>query len=358
MSRILSIMILVVLTVSMLLIGCVPPEEVPVSPTPEEQPEVIEWRFHSQTTEKRPEFTAQKDWADMVYKATDGRLKITVYPYGALGVTDDAILRAVGQGLLESSFSYGGYYTRDEPILSMLVPNACGVFTSRKEYVEILPYATELAREIYAKWNCHLFTWYGIPGCYVGLAARQPINSLEGMKGLKLRVFPDPIQIEALSSLGVSAQTFPQADIYLNLKNKVVDGAVVLVGMESALSLPEVTPYYSTFTYYTAGVGHICNEDAFQALPKDIQDILTKVSEEHARKWNERALDCSWDDETLVSLAKEQGLNLLPDFSDEDKQALSNAAVKAWRKIAEQYGPEAVKYQKLMEAELNRIRES
>jgi TRAP-type C4-dicarboxylate transport system substrate-binding protein len=360
MSRILSVMVLVVLTVSMLLIGCAPKTAAPeeeIAP-PEEAPAVIEWRFHTPHTEGRAEFVAEEEWRDMLFEATNGRLKVTIYPGGSLGYTDDNMLRIVGEGVIESAYTYGGYCTRDEPILSILVPNAAGVFTNRAEYVRILPYATEQARKLYADWGCRLLSFYAVPGCYVGLAARDPINTLEGMKGLKLRAFPDPIQIEALKSLGVSAETFPQADMYLNLKNKVVDAAVAIVGMLGAYSLTEVTPYFSGFTVYSGACGHMVSEDAFQALPADIRDIVLQVTEEHTRKWNEKGLDCSWDDETLATLVKEQGLVLLDDFSDEDKEALSVAAIEAWAKIAEQYGPKAVMYQELMQAELERIRAS
>jgi len=365
MKRVLSLIGLSILVLS-LVFGCAPetappaeeappPGEEEEAPPPEEEaPAVIEWRYHTPLTEARVEYAAIKDWCDTIYEATDGHLKVTIYGGRSLGFKDDDMLRICGGGTIESFMSYPGYVSRDEPAMAMILPNF--VLQNQDEYLGIFPYAVEQIKELYAEWNIRVLTEYPQPVCYVCLVAEESLNTVEAMKGKKIRCW-DTVQAEALKSLGIPAEIFPQSDAYLALKTGMIDGSLHSVPAAGPQSLHEVVDYFSVIGISCAPQGIACNEDAFQALPADVQDIVLQVSKEHQQKIIENARDCSNDEEAIEWL-REQGMIILPEFSDEEKLILSDAANKVWVARAEEYGAKAVEYQKRMQTELERLRAS
>jgi len=359
-NKVIMSILSVVLIAGLVLVGCAKPATPEVETPPEEEApvevEVIEWRFHSPHTEKRTEYALQLDWANMISEATDGRLKVTIYPGGALGFKDADMLRVVGkEATIESFLACPNYVTRDEPALSVLMPHGCGVFVSREEVQKMMPVAIEQGEKLYAEWGIRLLNWYPTPACYTGITAVEPLNSLEAMKGKKIRCY-DVIQASAFRSLDVAAEVYPQADIYLNMKTGVSDAAVGYPTMVKNLSLQDVANYYSLFTVNTVPTGPAVNEEVFQALPADLQEIVLRVSKEHQEKYIKSCIDCSQDEADLAWIENETSVIILPEFSEEDKAVFSAAAFAAWKAKAEEYGPKAVEVQRIMQAELERIR--
>ena len=79
--------------------------------------------------------------------------------------------------------------------------------------------------------------------------------------------------------------------------------------------------------------------DAFKALPQDVQDAFTKVTNEFQSTFTERMMQYS--DESLANLEKD-GLELVM-ASDADKEALRNIAIPLWDDYAKANGDNAVK---------------
>jgi len=319
-------------------------------------PDVFEWRFHSPHSEERTEYALQLDWVNMIYAATNGRLKVTIYPAGALGFKDADMLRVVGlDATIESFLACPNYVTRDEPTLSVLMPHGCGVFTSREEVQKMMPVVIEEGKKIYAEWGIRVLSWYPTPACYTGFASVGPCDSIEALQGKKVRCY-DVIQAAALRSLGIAGEVYPQADIYLNMKTGVSDAAAGYPTMVKNLSLQEVANYYSLFTVNSIVTGPAVNEQVFQALPADLQEIVLRVSKEHQEKYIETCVICLEDEGDLAWIRNETSVIVLPDWSDEDKAAFSAAACAEWQAMAVEFGPKAVELQKVIQAELERIR--
>jgi len=348
--KMLLIPLALLLAISLVAIGCAKPAPAP-APAPEL--EVIEWRFHTPHTEARAEYVLQQDFVDMVYEATDGRLKITPYPGRALGFKDGDMLRLCGGGSLESFMSYPGYVSRDEPSIAIILPNF--VLRDREELIALMPVANKNYRVLYGEWNIRVLTQVPTPLHYLGLASTESLSSLELMKGKKIRCF-DIIQAATLNELGIPAEIMPQSESYMALKTGMLDGTIhTLASAIPGLSLYEVADYFSIVGLSTVTLGVSCGEDALRALPPDIQNIVLQVAKEHEQKWFELgAAGCPYDDDAIVFL-KEQGMTML-EFSDADKELLTDTGAIMWVERAEEYGTKAVMYQEMMQAELERIR--
>ena len=324
----------------------------PVAATAQTQEKPVVWRMHSPHTTGRLVFQAQKDWAEMIEKASGGRIKMEIYPGGSLGFKDADILGALKNGLLETSYLYGSYYTRDEPALGLILAQM--VFNSRDEMLAMLPTAFEQYRKLYDGWDVHLTTMWPTLNCNVAAMGKNPYPDLASMKGKKIRVW-EAQQVDTLKALGVAAVVIPQNDLYLAMKTGVVDGAIHFPEALKELSLHEDAKFFSLVQPVPVAQSMGISKKALAALPPDLRDAVLKASEAHRQKWLAQTRECKTEEQDIAwALAK--GVKQLPPFSEADRKALSDAAIKVWRERAAKVGEKGVRYQQLMEAELMKVR--
>ncbi|MEO6958899.1 MAG: TRAP transporter substrate-binding protein DctP [Burkholderiaceae bacterium] len=312
----------------------------------------IVWRMHTPHTEGRVVYEMQKDWSDMVMKGTGNRIKVEMYPGGALGFKDADILGAMKNGLIEASYVYGGYYGRDEPTLGMILAQM--VFNSREEFLKILPLAFEQYGKLYGEWGIQLASLWPTLNCNVATMGKEPYSSIASLKGKKIRVW-EAQQVDTLKQLGVSAVVIPQNDLYLAMKTGVVDGAVHFPEALKELSLYEDAKSFSLMQPVPVAQGIGVSKKALQALPSDLRELVIQTSAKHREKWLGLTQECKTEQKD-IDWAISKDVKQLPDFSQEDRKLISDTAIKVWRARAVRVGDKAVKYQQIMEKELIRVR--
>jgi TRAP-type C4-dicarboxylate transport system substrate-binding protein len=98
-------------------------------------------------------------------------------------------------------------------------------------------------------------------------------------KGLKIRVMP--LYIPFMKALGASPVTMPPTDIYTAMERGVVDGFMwPRVGMIS-WGLQEVTKFMIVPGVFQMEPATMINLDRWKKIPKDLQDLLLEVIQEH-----------------------------------------------------------------------------
>jgi len=315
------------------------------------QSKPIEWRIHTPHGDGRSEWVIEKEWADGLTKESGGRLKVSLFPRGALGFKDADMLRVVPQGVIEGYLYYPGYIVRDDPILALTSPEM--ILYQREHFVNYWPAAHEASKQrLSSKWKIRLSVTFTSPACSVGIVGRQPFNTLESMKGKKIRAWEVP-QMETLKKLGVPTQMMSQSEVYLALKTGVLDGA--LFGVSPFLNpMHEVAKYWSTLYQGSMLLGMATSEAAFRALPPDLQAMMQKFEANLMKKWATEVTGwCAQYDDAEFKQVKEKGGVVLSPFPKADQDLLVKAAVEGWRERAKELGVEAVKYQKKLETALS-----
>lgn len=310
----------------------------------------IVWRYHTPHTKGRVNFQVEKDWADMITKATHGRIEVEMYPGSALGFKDADMLRTLKAGLVETSFLYGGYYTRDAPILSLVMPQM--VFSSRDEMLRVLPFAIKQYKKLYGEWGVTVATVWPTLNCHIAVISKEPYDTLASLKGKKIRVW-EAQQVDTLHRLGIGATVIPQNDLYLAMKMGVVDGAIHYPEAIRTLSLNETAKYFSIIQPVPVIEIIGISNAALQSLPTDLRDIVLRTSEKHREKWSRETQKCEGE-KKAITWATTHGMSRLPDFTEKDRRSLSSAAIKVWKERAERIGPNALKMQQLMQGELTK----
>ncbi len=118
----------------------------------------------------------------------------------------------------------------------------------------------------------------------------KAVRKLEDMKGLKIRATGlSSLVAEALGGVPVAS---PMPETYQNLQKGVVNGSVHPLEANKGWRLGEVTDY-ATCAFsagYTTAFFVVMNKDKWNALPKDIQQIIRDINEEwlvkHGDAWD------------------------------------------------------------------------
>lgn len=112
----------------------------------------------------------------------------------------------------------------------------------------------------------------------------RPVESLEDLQGLKIRVPQNPIMIAAFESWGSSPTPMAWSEVYSALQQGVVDGQENPVNVLLAVKFHEVQDYVTDIDYVLQTGALVLSEQFYQQLPGDLQDAVTKAGQE-AMEW-------------------------------------------------------------------------
>ena len=116
------------------------------------EPAVYHWKFHSYLPVAEPDHSvANAKFCEMVEKNTKGRVKMTLFPAGAIVQSPD-LMNATRDGVIEMSSWDCGYGAGSVPVLGV-VSGLPMSWRNQRELVEILSDfgLSELSRDAYTK---------------------------------------------------------------------------------------------------------------------------------------------------------------------------------------------------------------
>lgn len=214
-------------------------------------------------------------WAKEVEQRTEGRVKITLYPGGALGKAPDHHDMVVG-GVCDIAYMIHGYTAGRFPLTSVMeLP--CLIPTSEV--------GTRVTGDIYKKYLKPehesvkmLFIWCMAPAQLH--TSKKPVHTLADFKGLKLRT-PGAHQAAMVEKLGGTPLSMPITEVYSSLEKGVADGAVLPWEVIKPFKFQEVTKYHTIGNLYSMTNCVVMNLDTWNSLPSDIQKIIDEVDSEY-----------------------------------------------------------------------------
>lgn len=269
MRRISSILRSAVVTGAALLLG---------SFAAQAEPEVT-LRLHHLLGPKAPAHTKMiVPWSKRIEDASNGRIKIEIYPSMSLGGKPPELIRQVRDGVVDIIWTVNGYTP--------------GLFP-RAEVFE-LPFihtnntvATNLAmNDLYEDYLKEDFK--GVKPLFLHVHAGQgiqmvdtPVHAPADLAGKKIRI-PTRTGAWVLEALGANPVGMPVPELPQALSKKVVDGALIPWEIIPALKLQDLTDYQielqnktrlGTTTFQVS-----MNQDRWDSLPDDLKKIFTDNS--------------------------------------------------------------------------------
>ncbi|HBX40653.1 MAG TPA: ABC transporter substrate-binding protein, partial [Marinobacter adhaerens] len=210
--------------------------------------------------------------ADMAETMSDGRLQIRIDPSNKhkapFGIFD-----LVRNGQYDMGHTASYYYKGSIPNAMYFTTIPFGLIAPEMYAWFYHGEGMELMQKVYEPYGMLSFPG-GNTGNQMGGWFREEINSLEDLKGLKMRT--PGFAGEVMSELGVAVTNLPPGELYTALERGTVD-AVEWVGpaLDFQMGFHQIAKYYySGWQEPGAEVQFLINKKTWEELPKDLQEIL------------------------------------------------------------------------------------
>jgi len=272
---------------------------------------------------------------ELIRKETQGAVDIAAFPNNQLG----------GETDMESQLRSGAleFMTTSPAVLQTVVPtsgiNAVPfVFKNYDKVWAAMDGALgEYVAEAVADYGIYMFHKATIDNGFRNItSSTKPIQTVEDLKGFKIRVPVTPLWVDAFKSMGASAVALNLPELYSALQTKVVDGEENPLVQINAFRFYEVQKYCSLTRHVWDGNIVIANAKKWKALPKEVQDVITRNFNEMAIK--QRADVFKMNNELRTEMTQ-KGLIFNEVDSEPFRQTLVNAGFYTnWK---EKYGPKA-----------------
>ncbi|OGB16664.1 MAG: ABC transporter substrate-binding protein [Burkholderiales bacterium RIFCSPLOWO2_12_67_14] len=197
-------------------------------------------KFANQNAAGHPIVQGMEKFAEIVAAKSGGKIKVNVFPSGQLG-SDQANVSALQGGTLEmASMNSGIFASQVKEFAAYDLPF---VFANGKEADAVVdgPFGHKMHAKLEEKGLVGL-GYYEL-GFRNITNSKRPITKVEDIAGLKLRVIPNPINIDWVKALDANPTPLPWPEVYAALEQKAVDGQENPVATIFGAKLYEVQKY-------------------------------------------------------------------------------------------------------------------
>jgi TRAP-type C4-dicarboxylate transport system substrate-binding protein len=215
-------------------------------------------------------------------KLSKGRIQITHHPGASLGYKSKDQFDAVSDGALPIADTYVGPLRGIHPIflLSSLPFMAKTIDDAKVLWTVSIPYYQKVLKE------SNQILLYASPWPPSGLWAKKPVRSLGDLKNLKMRTY-DPNGTITFKNAGAAPIQLSWSDVVPQLGTGGIDA--VLTSAEGGVSSKfwDLLSHFTEINYSSPLNMIHMNADAFNSLPKDLQQAVMKAAEmanDHAWK--------------------------------------------------------------------------
>jgi len=272
-----------------------------------------------------------------IHQRTNGRIEVQYFPQGQLGSETqmlNKVRQSVMQGMCISASVTGDILTKHQ-ILNMpfLFRNwkEMRIFTYSPEGQELME--DDLWSPLGLKAiNFHHYSYFNVA------TARDKVDSFEKVKEIKFRLPPSGSFREHFAAWHMKPISTPFGEIYSSLKQGVMDGLPHTDMIIHTLKLYEVINYITRTESLVGWEVMIYNNKWYNALPKNLQDILTDVS----TKLNMMAsIAIEKQDYKAQLLFAKKGIEII-ELSPKEKEKFREASRPVYNKMKKDIGEDYV----------------
>ncbi|MES2784504.1 MAG: TRAP transporter substrate-binding protein [Pseudomonadota bacterium] len=217
-----------------------------------------------------------------ILKETNGQLAIEVFPNSQLG-SDTDMISQVRSGAIDMMSTAGG-------VFATLIPSAAVAVTPF--VFADLPTAFRAmdgdlgahVRAGFTKVNLVPVGKVWDHGFRQITMSTKPINAVQDLNGVKLRVPATPVLQQTFKALGASPTTIGIGEAYTALQTKVVDGQENSLAIIEAQRFYEVQKYCSLSNHSWECFWIAANPKSWAAVPENLRQVATRAFDAHAVK--------------------------------------------------------------------------
>jgi tripartite ATP-independent transporter DctP family solute receptor len=243
-------------------------------------------KFANQNAAGHPIILGMEKFKEIVEKNSGGKIKVNVFPGGALG-SDQANVSAIQGGSLEMASMNSGIFAAQ--VKEFAIFDFPFMFASGKEADAVVdgPFGKKLHAKLEDKGLIGL-GYYEL-GFRNITNSKRAINKVEDLEGLKLRVIPNPINVDWVKALGANPTPLPFPELYAALDQKAVDGQENPVATINGAKLYEVQKHLALTGHQYNPQSVIISKKFWEKLSAAEQKIVADAVTESAKFQREKA---------------------------------------------------------------------
>ncbi len=233
-----------------------------------------------QNPKGHPIVTGAEKFAEIVNSKASGKLKVNVFAGGALG-SDFQVITAmqggtVEMGVMNSSIMAG-------TVKEMAVYDFPFLFRSEKEADAIVdgPFGKKMHDKLEEKGMVGL--GYFELGFRNMTNSKRPLNKVEDIAGLKLRVIPTAINVDWVSALSANPTPLPFPEVYSALEQKAIDGQENPFTVIHANKLQEVQKHLAITNHQYNPQSVVISKKFWDRLSADEKKLLQDATAEASK---------------------------------------------------------------------------
>lgn len=135
----------------------------------------------------------------------------------------------------------------------------------------------------------------------------RPIAKPEDMNGIKLRVQPSPIYLDAFKALGANPVPMPWSDVFTATQQGAVDGLEIPLAVIYTNKFPEITKYLSLTRHTINTPALVMSGQTFKKLSKEAQENVRTAAKNSVARQREKMAEINAG---ILEKLKEAGMQV------------------------------------------------
>ncbi len=272
---------------------------------------------------------------EVIEKESNGAIKVKTFYGGSLG-DEQANVKQCRDGELDLAVLATGNLTPFAPAaglvyLPYIFPNTESAYKLYSNKTFMNKINDQVAKES----RTRTVSWL-VSGYRMITNSKRPINTLEDLKGLKLRVPPVELQLEAYRAWGIEPTPLAWSETFNALQQGVVDGQDNSPTVNRDQKFWEVQKYISNVHYLLFSAVAIVSDRWFQKLDPQTKELVMKAADiAQKTEWDWSAVE----EEKALKQLIDNGMKF-NDLQDEDKW--QERARSVWPRYYDKVGGKAM----------------
>ena len=270
-----------------------------------------------------PETLGMRKFGEILKELSGGKYDVQVFPNSQLG-KEDAYIASTRKGIIQMCAT-GTQTSALHPAMAMLeTPMLYDSYDHARRAMEGETF--KLINEGFTE-KSGLRTLNAFPLGFRHFYTKKPLNSVNDVKGLRIRVPNIPLYTNFAKECGISGQPMPFAEVPSALDQGVIDGGDSPLSDIVALKMYEITPQITLTGHILVIHSLYINEKFYQSLPEQDKKWIDEAAK--------RSADYVWDlvekvDADAVKTITEAGGHV-SEPSPELHKFMQDAGKRSWK---------------------------
>lgn len=237
-------------------------------------------KFATQNPKGHPITNGMEKFAELVGQKSGGKIKVNLFPGGVLG-GDAPNISALQGGTLEMVVMNAGILAQQ--VKDFEVFDFPFMFATPQEADTVVdgPFGRAMLDKLDAK-SIHGLAYWEL-GFRQITNSRRPINKVDDIAGLKLRVIPNAINVDWVSALGANPTPMAFPEVYAGLEQKAIDGQENPLTVIAANKFYEVQKFITLTNHQYNPQAVIVSKKLWDSLSNDEKKIFSDSAQEAAK---------------------------------------------------------------------------